>query len=389
MQKFYKQKIYKRYNDEIWGSLITSKKFSYNKKAILLNYKDMSVQGRFNLKTKFKYFRRGFLKHLNRSIYSFKATRRMLRLCNFLTKKTSLYNTSNFSRVLLKPNYRIRRRRRRHFRRFGARWFYFNRKKSVIKLKHLFTTLFAFRFKALKFELFRKTLYLGQGKFVLSKFPPLFASKSLTFWNFTRFVRINNLRYIIRKKLNLKKEKAFFYSVHVASPYKKRKKWSLFGLKGIYYRKISLFFGFKKVADFFKFYTSIKSIWGRNESALFLALECRLENFLYRLNYFPSFYFIKRFVLSGNVLVNNKVIHFPSYVLAPGDVVSINKSFFKFIYASMKSRLLSKKILLNVPSFIEVDYKLLVAVLLTSPNTKNLTLPVSFDLYTTELTFNK
>ena len=43
---------------------------------------------------------------------------------------------------------------------------------------------------------------------------------------------------MIKKRLNLRKQKIFFYSIHIAAPKKKVKKWSLFGLKNIYYKKI-------------------------------------------------------------------------------------------------------------------------------------------------------
>jgi ribosomal protein S4 len=118
-------------------------------------------------------------------------------------------------------------------------------------------------------------------------------------------------------------------------------------------------------------------------------LEGRLETILLRLNFFPSIYFIKRFIASGNVFVNNKLITYPAYFLEYNEIVSIDKRYFKLVYYFLKSKLKSKKVFLNVPSFIEADYKLLVAMLIRSPKISDLTRPVSFNLYTKFLSFNR
>jgi ribosomal protein S4 len=226
----------------------------------------------------------------------------------------------------------------------------------------------------------------GRGYF---GFPFIKEHKSRVFYNVTKFLRVNNLQFLIKKKLNLRRQKIFFYSVHIAAPKKKNKKWSLFGLKNIYYKKISLFFGFKKVADFFKTYNFNRSVFGPNSFAVFLMLETRLENFLMRLNLFPSIYFIKKFVQYGNVFVNNKTVNYGSYNLNFNEIVSINKAYHKNIYYFIKSRLRSKKVFINYPSFIEADYKLLVATLIRNPDARSLTKPVSFNLYTSFLSVNR
>lgn len=118
-------------------------------------------------------------------------------------------------------------------------------------------------------------------------------------------------------------------------------------------------------------------------------LEARLENFLMRLNLFPSIYFVKKFIQYGNVFVNNKTINHTSYNLNFNEIVSINKAYHKNIYYFIKSRLKSKKVFINYPSFVEVDYKLLVATLIRNPDERSLTKPVSFSLYTSFLSVNK
>lgn len=369
--KFYKHKIYKKYHDEIWGSLITSKKFSYNKRSVLLNYKDLSLRSRLRIKTKYNYFRRGFLKRLNYTNLKFKFCRKRIRLLNFFSKRGFLTKTSSSSGIF----YVFKRRRR-------ARRRFFFKRKPISSLFNSFNLLFCTKnLKNRVLASLEQDLSLRKSRFSKNAFFHL-KDKRQVYFNYINFLRVNNLRFMIKKKLNLRRQKFFFYSVHIASPRKKLKKWSLYGLKNIYNKKISVFYGFRKSSDFLKAYFSALKSWGRNESSLFLALEGRLENVLFRLNYFPSVYFIKRFILSGNVFVNNRQIVFPSYYLRPGEIISINKQFHRFVYASLKSRLRSRKVLLNFPTFLETDYLIFVSMIVRKPTLSDLTLPVSFNLYT-------
>jgi ribosomal protein S4 len=150
-----------------------------------------------------------------------------------------------------------------------------------------------------------------------------------------------------------------------------------------------LFFGFRKVVDFFKIYNLAGSCAKGNSFAVFLMLEGRLENFLMRLNLFPSIYFIKKFIQYGNVLVNNKVINYSSYNLNFNEIVSFNKKYYKKLYFFIKFQLRQHKVIINLPPFIEADYKLLVAMLIRNPDELSLTKPLSFNLYTKFLSLNR
>lgn len=388
MNKFYKQKLYKKYKDEIWGKLALSSKFSYNKKSLLLNYRDTVLKRRLRIRTKFNYFRKGFLKRLNYSLFSFVNFKKRLKLLNFSLKKRFARRSS--SNLLI-----ITRRRRRWTRKGYLTTLKFRRFKKTKILSFLkfnlcfFSTLVAANF-GLKAPLLRKNrAVILLKRYSSIRFPKLLLNKRLVYLRSKNFLRLNNLQFTLKKKLNLRRQKTFFYSVHIAAPRKKNKKWSLFGSKNIYYKKVSLFFGFKKASQFLKLYKSAISVWGKNEADFFLVLEGRLETFLLRLNLFPSIYFIKRFVLSGNVFVNNRAVTYPSHFLGLNQIVSINKKYFKLLYYYLKSSLKRRKVLLNHPLFIEVDYKLLVAMLVRNPNLSSLTMPASFNLYTRFPTFHR
>jgi ribosomal protein S4 len=187
----------------------------------------------------------------------------------------------------------------------------------------------------------------------------------------------------------LQRQKEFFYCVHIAAPEKKKKKWSLFGLRQIYYKKLSLFFGFVKFNKFINLYNKIKKIKNNAEYFFYLFLESRLETFLLRINFLPSIYFIKRFILSGNIFVNNKKIIYHNFILKPNNILSIQKNKFFDVYKSLKFNLKRKNIFINSPKYIEVDYKLLMAMLVRKPTYNELTHPMSFELYTSFLTISK
>jgi len=373
MFKFYKHRLYKKYQDELWGHIISKKSFSYNKRSILLNYRGVILRNRLRIKTKFKYFRRGFLKNLNYTLLLFKFFRKSIRVLSFKRRES-------FSVPLSLGYINFRHKRRALFRSTKIL--------SLLKF-NIFYTGFS-NLDGIYTNVYQIRTYLNIYKQAKSfQLPTVAINKRLAFYNSKIFLRTNNLQFVIKKKLNLRKQKVFFYSVHIAAPKKKTKKWSLFALKNIYYKKVSLFFGFRKVADFFKIYNLARKLSKANLFAVFLILEGRLDNFLMRLNLFPSVYFIKKFIERGNVFVNNKTINYAAYNLNFNEIVSFNRKYYKRLYFFIKSKLKQCKIIINLPPFIGADYKLLVAMLIRNPDGLSLTKPLSFNLYTKFLSVSK
>jgi ribosomal protein S4 len=374
MYKFYKHKLYKKYQDELWGHIISKKSFSYNKKSILLNYRDIILRNRLRIKTKFKYFRRGFLKNLNYTLLLFKFFRKNIRVFSF-KRRQSLSVPLSLSSKRFKTKRKV--------------FFKTSKIASLLKFNIFYANTVAFNKVFIKHNYCLSSSSNIYTQTKLLYFPIISVNRGLVFYKSKNFLRVNNLQFVIKKKLNLRKQKIFFYSVHIAAPKKKTKKWSLFALKNIYYKKVSLFFGFRKVVDFFKVYNLAGALAKGNSFAVFLMLEGRLENFLMRLNLFPSIYFIKKFIEYGNVFVNSKIINYTSYHLNFNEIVSFNKKYYKKLYFFIKSKLRQRKVIINAPSFVEVDYKLLVAMLIRNPDELALTKPLSFNLYTKFLSVNR
>lgn len=380
--------IYKKYKDELWGDLILSKKFSYNKKNVLFSYRDKILRNRIRLKIKFRYFRRGFLRLLRSNSFLFCFSRLKKRLANylFLSQNSDFPTRRIFIKYGLKLFFYQRRRRFRKFRRNNfktllpkkKRFYNFWLQKKIIFRSASLRRFLPLNFNSLKkFSLYHSNFfYCLKGKRAFVSFKPYLNNKKNYFSS--HFFKKNYFRYILQKKLKIKKGNSFFYSVHIASPNKKLKKWSLFGHKKIYYKKISTFYGFITLRFFFNFINKNT----KNQTDLFSLLECRLEVILRYFNFFPSVYFIKKFISGGNVYVNNKLIISPSFCLKPGDIVSLNKSYLNKLYCLLLHKLEKRKVLNNHPAFIEIDYAIMCAIVIRFPNYKDVTRPPSFNLYT-------
>jgi small subunit ribosomal protein S4 len=65
-----------------------------------------------------------------------------------------------------------------------------------------------------------------------------------------------------------------------------------------------------------------KGVTGEN---LIKLLERRLDNVVYRLGFAPSRKAARQLVLHRHFLVNGKIVNIPSYLLSPGDVVSVRE----------------------------------------------------------------
>jgi small subunit ribosomal protein S4 len=77
---------------------------------------------------------------------------------------------------------------------------------------------------------------------------------------------------------------------------------------------------------------------GRTGETLVKMLERRLDNVVYRMGFAPSRKAGRQLIVHGHLMVNNKVVNIPSYLLSAGDVVQIRDKSKKMemIHASMK-----------------------------------------------------
>jgi small subunit ribosomal protein S4 len=79
----------------------------------------------------------------------------------------------------------------------------------------------------------------------------------------------------------------------------------------------------KQFGLFFERALRMPGITGEN---LFILLERRLDNIVYRLRFAVSRSQARQLVLHGHVLVNGKRVNVPSYLVRPEDVIEIGES---------------------------------------------------------------
>jgi small subunit ribosomal protein S4 len=77
---------------------------------------------------------------------------------------------------------------------------------------------------------------------------------------------------------------------------------------------------------------------GRTGEMLVKLLESRLDNVVYRLGFAPSRKAGRQLIGHGHLLVNNKVVNIPSFMVRPGDVIQIREKSKKLdiIHSSLK-----------------------------------------------------
>jgi small subunit ribosomal protein S4 len=79
----------------------------------------------------------------------------------------------------------------------------------------------------------------------------------------------------------------------------------------------------KQFGIFFDHALRMPGVTGEN---LFMLLERRLDNVVYRLRFAVSRTQARQIVLHGHVLVNGKVVNIPSYLVKPNDVIEIKEA---------------------------------------------------------------
>jgi hypothetical protein len=103
----------------------------------------------------------------------------------------------------------------------NARQVFFRGSKTLAALKFNIYSLSLLSPVKLFFPHLASRVYLQSKAF---GYPAVIDNKTRVFYKAKFFLRANNLQFVIKKKLNLRKQKTFFYSVHIAAPKKKTKK---------------------------------------------------------------------------------------------------------------------------------------------------------------------
>ncbi len=103
-----------------------------------------------------------------------------------------------------------------------------------------------------------------------------------------------------------------------------RRKMSEYGLQLREKQKVRRVYGVleKQFRNYFKEAARRKGVTGEN---LLQLLECRLDNFVYRLGFAPSRKSARQLVRHRHFTVNDRIVDVPSFQLRPTDVVKVKE----------------------------------------------------------------
>jgi len=104
-------------------------------------------------------------------------------------------------------------------------------------------------------------------------------------------------------------------------------------------QKVRTYYGVME-RQFRKYFEMARRMPGRTGENLLQILERRLDNIVYRLGFAPSRRAARQLVRHGHFLVNGRKVDIPSYLLKPGDVVSVREKSKKLdiIHEMLKKR---------------------------------------------------
>ena len=105
---------------------------------------------------------------------------------------------------------------------------------------------------------------------------------------------------------------------------KRRKKMSEYGVQLREKQKAKAIYGMRE-KQFRLFFERAKSKAGVTGDAMLAMCETRLDNIIYRLGFSPTRAGARQLVTHRHVTVNGKVCGIPSYIVRPGEVVSVRE----------------------------------------------------------------
>ena len=113
-----------------------------------------------------------------------------------------------------------------------------------------------------------------------------------------------------------------------APAFQKRRKVSDYGLQLIEKQKIKAYYGILE-KQLRHYYEMAQKREGKTGDNLFQILESRLDNLVYRIGFANSIRLARQMVSHGHVLVNGQKVDIPSYLVKPGDVITLKEKSLK------------------------------------------------------------
>ncbi len=212
----------------------------------------------------------------------------------------------------------------------------------------------------------------------------------------------SNLLYIPSNKK--KRFRKFVYRIDINEPKRKRLKTTFSRELFILNKKLRSFYGnikrfqLRKYAlnKTYNFKLKIKRGFNYNKILNYISkkknikvsainsflslLEHRLDIFLYRCNFVQTIYEARNYIKYKKILVNNKYICSCSYHINNFDFIKLDKINELLIFKNLKKKIKICRLLSYVPSYIIVDYSLMISSIIKNPTYNLVPFPFSIDL---------
>jgi small subunit ribosomal protein S4 len=96
-------------------------------------------------------------------------------------------------------------------------------------------------------------------------------------------------------------------------------------------------------------------------------LESRLDLIIYRIGFAESLFKAHQLINHGFIFVNGVKTHSKSFTVKKGDFIEINPKYWNLVFKEIHLRLKKDSIFILAPKYLEVNYKLLMCILLENP----------------------
>jgi len=156
----------------------------------------------------------------------------------------------------------------------------------------------------------------------------------------------------------------------------KRKKLSEYGLQLLEKNKVKFYYGVLE-RQFYRYFEIAKKKKGITGENLLKLLESRLDNAIYRANWFYSRRMAKQAIAHGEVYVNGKRVDRPGYIVKPGDIIKLHPN---SKYTEKVKECIEEYRSHIIPSWLKVDGENLAIEIVREPERSEVTLPVNEQL---------
>lgn len=283
--------------------------------------------------------------------------------------------------------------------RYKKKW-WLKEKKKKLKIKNFYKNLKLKNWKYNFWSKFKYNYFNSKKKYGIRLLKRLFRKKKVAKWKKAGFLKFR-LRFYYKKsskpirrhstKKEMKKKKKKLLArltwLKISRVRKKKKTWWLLRVN---LKKTAYFYGIKKLQKFRYINNLFNKVMGLNFYAA-CRLECMLNMVLFRVNVFDNIYIVNNFIRACGIFVNKKRVNYPFRVVKVNEFISFPLYMFKKVFSIFvkrskfnKSFLLKKykkkfkkyrlmhllKNFVNLPPYIEYNYKILHFVLWRLPTRK-------------------